>query len=167
MSEGVATTMTLEQRIRRLEDERAIERLMARYGECVDNQYDLDGLERLLTEDLVWTSNAFGEYEGRSVYIAGQSEISKGVEWAFHVMAPIDVGVAADGKTAEGTFYLLMLATFIDRESGSRAPIVLSARYDNRFVKADGTWRCRQMRVHFHQVSSLTEGWVVERFWKP
>jgi SnoaL-like domain len=166
-SEGVMTSTTLEQRVQRLEDERAIERLMARYGECVDNEYDLNGLEQLLSEDLVWSSNAFGEYRSRSAYLAGQREISKGVDWAFHVMAPVNVDVAADGSTAEGTFYLLMLATFIGGESGSRVPIILSARYDSCFVKGDGTWRCREMRVHFHQVSPLTKGWVVERFWQP
>jgi hypothetical protein len=166
-SRGVAADVTLEQRVQRLEDERAIERLMARYGECVHNDYDLAGMEQLLTEDLMWTSNAFGEYDGRPAYLQGQQQISKGVDWAFHVMAPVRIELASSGTTAEGTFYLLMLATFIGSEQDARVPIVLSARYDNSFVKDGGTWRCNRMAVHFHQVSPLTEGWVVERFWQP
>jgi hypothetical protein len=159
-----STIASLADRLQRLEDERAVERVMARYGECVDNSYDLEGMEAILTEDLVWRSNAFGEYEGRDAYFDGQREISKGVDWAFHVMSPIRVEVAPDGSSAEGTFYLLMLATFIGSDHG-RVPIVLTARYDNNFVKSDGTWRCNRMAVNFHQVSSLHEGWVVERFW--
>ena len=166
-SSELSATAALEQRVQRIEDERAIERLMARYGECVDNDYDLVGMEAILTEDLVWTSNAFGEYEGRAAYLDGQRQISKGVEWAFHVMAPIRVEVAPRGDTAEGTFYLMMIATFVDPEGDARVPIILSARYDNRFVKDGGDWRCKRMRVHFHQVSPITEGWVAQRFWQP
>jgi SnoaL-like domain len=156
-------TKTLEERVQRLEDVEAIERVMARYGECVDQSYDLAGLEQVLTEDLHWKSNAFGEYRGRVEYLNGQAEISKGVEWAFHQMVPIRVDVAGD-RTAQGTFYLLMLATFVD-DAGARAPIVLSARYDNSFVDDGEGWRCSRMAVEFHQVSSVTEGWVAEQFW--
>jgi hypothetical protein len=158
------TTASLEERIRLLEDVKDIERLMARYGECVDNDYDLEGMKEILAEDLVWTSNAFGEYEGLPAYLAGQAEISKGVEWAFHAMVPVRVEVTG-GSSARGTFYLLMLATFIS-SGGDRVPIILSARYDNEFIRANGSWACNRMNVEFHQVSTLTEGWVVERFWQ-
>jgi hypothetical protein len=154
--------MTLEQRVERLEAVEAVDRLMSRYGECIDNGYDLAGLEQVLTEDLEWTSNAFGSYGSRDEYLAGQATIAKGVEWAFHTMHPVAIDVH-DATAASGTFYLLMLATFLDGES--REPIVLSARYDNRFVKEDGRWRCSRMEVEFHQVSRLHEGWVRERFW--
>jgi ketosteroid isomerase-like protein len=164
---AVDVPSALAERVQRMEDERAIERLMKSYGECVDNNYDLAGLEQLLTDDLVWTSNAFGEYEGRDAYLAGQAEISKGVEWAFHVMSALRVDLDAGGARAAGTFYLLMLATFIGAKPDARVPIVLSARYDNSFVKEGVTWRCNRMRVNFHQVSSLTEGWVEKRYWQP
>jgi SnoaL-like protein len=155
--------LTLDVRVQRIEDVEAIKRLMGSYGECVDNDYDLDGMRELLSEDLVWTSNAFGAYEGLEAYLAGQDEISKGVDWAFHQMVALRVDV--DGDAATGTFYLLMLATFVASDD-ARVPIVLSARYDNEFARTAGGWRCSRMNVEFHQVSSLTEGWVGERFWQ-
>src|SRR6266542_6911486 len=84
---------SLNRRLRRLEDTMAIERLMARYGECVDNSYDLEGLEKLLSEDLIWESNAFGEYRGRDAYLEGQARIGAGVAWAFHLMNPLRIDV--------------------------------------------------------------------------
>jgi hypothetical protein len=153
---------SLEERIQKLEDVIAIERLMSRYGECVDNNYDLVGLEQVLAPDLIWSSNAFGSYEGRDAYLAGQEEIGKGVAWAFHVMAP--VRVTANGSTADGTFYLLMLGTFLTKGGTEREPIILTARYDNEFRRYDDGWRCSRMQVKFQQVSRLAEGWVREPF---
>jgi hypothetical protein len=161
MTDG-STLSELSDRLTRLEDAIAIERLMARYGECVDNDYDLEGMKEILSPDLRWESNAFGSYGDRAEYLAGQREIAKGVEWAFHSMAPVRVTV--NGDRADGTFYLLMLATFKTKDGDGRVPIILSARYDNRFVRNDGRWWCDRMRVQFHQVSDVTRGWVDERF---
>jgi hypothetical protein len=159
-----ASEITLEQRIQRLEDVDAVQRLMATYGECVDNSYDLDGMRQILADDLVWTSNAFGEYQGLEAYLEGQRQISTGVEWAFHQMVPLRVDV--DGDRATGTFYLLMLATFLGDGVDTRVPIILSARYDNEFSREAAGWKCSRMGVNFHQVSPLTEGWVAKQYWQ-
>lgn len=160
MTETIDLT-ALAERVQRLEDAEAIERLMSRYGECVDNNYDLVGMEAILTPDLHWESNAFGSYRDRAEYLEGQRQIAKGVEWAFHSMAPVRVDV--EGDRATGTFYLLMLATFRTTDGG-KVPIILSARYDNTFRQTADRWQCDQMKVEFHQVSVLTRGWVDERF---
>jgi hypothetical protein len=154
----------LDRRLRRVEDTWAIQRLMARYGECVDNGYDLEGLAELLSEDLIWESNAFGEYRGRDAYLEGQARIGAGVAWAFHMMNPLRIDFDGEDR-ARGTFYLFMLGTFLGPDDGSEHPVVLTARYDNTFVKRDREWRCNRMQVRFNQVSRWTEGWVKERFW--
>ena len=164
MTTNATARLTLEERLTRLEDAQAIQRVMSTYGESVDNGYDLAALERLLTQDLVWTSNAFGEYHGRKEYLEGQAQIGKGVAWAFHVMVPLRIDVL-DEVRARGTFYLLMLGTFIRGDTAAREPMVISARYDNEFAKQDDVWRCSRMNVHFNQVSRLTEGWVREQYW--
>lgn len=164
MSVADAATTTLEDRVRRLEDVEEIQRVMTRYGAFVDASYDLDGLRTVLAEDLVWTSNAFGSFEGLDAYLAGQEEIAKGVAWAFHMMIPIDVSVSSPAS-ATGTFYLLMLGTYLDATGSEREPIVLSARYDNEFRREEEGWRCCRMQVDFHQVSRLGEGWVREQYW--
>lgn len=159
-----ADETTNDLRLRVLEDTTAIQRLMATYGECVDNNYDLSGLKKLLTSDLEWKSNAFGEYANRDEYLAGQERIGKGVAWAFHVMVPVHIDVQDD--QAQGTFYLLLLATFLSAADGSKAPVVVTARYDNTFVRLADGWKCNKMKVNFHQVSRITEGWVDEPFWQ-
>jgi len=161
---SLAPTLSLEDRVRRLEDVEAIQRVMTRYGSLVDNDYDLVGMEGILTEDLVWSSNAFGSYGNRREYLEGQAKISTGVAWAFHVMTPIEVEIESD-DTGSGVFYLLMLGTFIDGAGGGSEPVVVSARYNNGFRREDHAWRCSRMNVHFHQVSRLSEGWVRDPFW--
>jgi hypothetical protein len=153
---------TLEDRVKRLEDTLAVGRVMATYGECIDNGYDWAGLESILAPDLRWESNAFGSYANRAEYFEGQRKIKAGISWAFHTYAPVRITI--EGDKAKGTFYLLMLATFLSKDGSGRAPIVLSARYDNDFRRSDRGWLCERMKVQFHQVSPITRGWVEEQF---
>lgn len=162
MGVSVQQRDTLEERVQRLEDVEAITRLMSEYGRCVDDDYDLDSMAELLTEDLVWESNEFGSYTSREDYLAGQKKIAEGVAWGFHHMVPVSIELE-DDNVAHGIFYLLMLATFADDEGDH--PMVISARYENEFRKMDDGWRCSRMKVGFHQVSRITKGWVRERFW--
>jgi hypothetical protein len=45
-------------------------------------------------------------------------------------------------------------------------PILVTARYDNSFVKLNGQWKFKHKKVHFHQVSDFRKGWVEQPFWE-
>ena len=55
---------SIEQRLRRLEDEAAIKVLKARYCEFCDNDYDPDGIASLFIETGVWDGGFMGRFEG-------------------------------------------------------------------------------------------------------
>jgi hypothetical protein len=155
----------LEQRVQRLEDIEAIKRLQSEYGRCIDRGYDLEGLARLFVEDAVWESNAFGAYQNRQEFLDGQARIAKGVRWGFHSFACNGVDVAADGRQASGNWYLVLFGTFVRKDGTTADPLLITATYDNTFVKLDGEWRFQRMKVHFHQSSDIRKGWIEQPFW--
>ena len=62
-------TLTLEQRVQRLEDYEEIRQLMVRYAAAMDNNFDANEIASLFTEDAVWTISpatpVTGRHEGR------------------------------------------------------------------------------------------------------
>jgi hypothetical protein len=75
------------------------------------------------------------------------------------------VNVSDDGQTATGSWYLIEFAT-MTRPSGGDATdaVVMSAIYNDTFVKENGEWRFKKVEVEFHQVSDLDKGWVLQQF---
>ena len=45
-----------------------------------------------------------------------------------------------------------------------RDAVVMSAIYNDTFVKENGEWRFKKVEVEFHQVSDLDKGWVLQQF---
>jgi SnoaL-like domain len=161
---GRRTGEDLEARIARLEDVEAIKNLKARYAYYCDHGYDADGMASLFVEDSLWTSNAFGTYHGRDEIHAFQAGISSEILWALHFMICPVVNVSDDGQTASGSWYLIEFATMTrpDGTPGTDA-VVMSAIYNDTFVRENGEWKFKSVSVEFHQVSDLDKGWVLQK----
>ncbi|HZV48512.1 MAG TPA: nuclear transport factor 2 family protein [Candidatus Dormibacteraeota bacterium] len=160
---GRRTGEPLEERIARLEDIEAIKNLKAKYAYYCDNGYDADGMAGLFVEDSSWESNAFGVYRGRDEVRRFISEIGKEIVWALHFMICPVVQVADDGQTATGSWYLIEFATMANPD-GSRDPVVMTANYNDTFVRENGEWKFKRVQVHFHQVSNWDQAWVHQQF---
>ena len=165
---GRRTGGDLESRIARLEDIEAIKNLKARYAYYCDHGYDADGMASLFVEDSSWESNAFGNYRGRAAIHAFQSDVSKQIRWALHFMICPVVNISADGESATGTWYLIEFATMVRadhaEDTGVLDAVVMSAVYNDTFVRENGEWRFKKVEVEFHQVSDLDKGWVLQKF---
>jgi SnoaL-like domain len=163
---GRRTGEAIEERIARIEDAEAIIRLKHQYARYCDQGYDADGFASLFTEDALWESNAFGVYHGREEIHGFIQSIGKDtIHWALHYMTNPIIDVAEDGESAQGTWLLLELATMAAVD-GSDAPdaVLITANYDDEFVRVDGEWRFKSVKAHFHQVSNLDQGWVRQPF---
>ena len=162
---GRRTGESVEVRLARLEDIEAIKNLKARYAYYCDHGYDADGMASLFVEDSLWTSNEFGTYHGRQKIHAFQSRISSEILWALHFMICPVVNISDDGETASGSFYLIEFAT-MTRASDPKTTdaVVMSAIYNDTFVRENGEWRFKTVSVEFHQVSDLEKGWVLQKF---
>lgn len=158
---------SLEARISRLEDAEAIRDLKLTYARFCDSGYDADGILGLFdsTESISWESDVFGHHHGPDSIRSFFENVSSEILWAVHLMLNPIVRVSPDGRTATGSWYLLELATMVARHP--QAPpdaVIMSGKYDDRFVKRDGVWRFQRIEIDFQQVSNLDRGWVEQRF---
>ena len=162
---GRRTGEAIEERLARLEDVEAIKNLKARYAYYCDHGYDADGMVSLFVEDSLWTSNSFGTYRGRPAIHEFQSKISSEILWALHFMICPGVNISDDGQTASGSWYLIEFAT-MTRPPGDdlKDAVVMTAVYNDTFVREEGEWRFKTVSVEFHQVSDLDKGWVLQKF---
>jgi hypothetical protein len=93
------------------------------------------------------------------------AEVAKQILWALHFMTNPIIDVAADAQTATGRWLILELATMVGVDDpAARDAVVLSGTYDDTYVKEDGMWKFKHVKVNVAQLSNLDEGWVRQPF---
>lgn len=148
----------LAQRIQALEDAEAIKKLKARYTNYCDNGYDPDGIASLFTEDAIWDGGVFGKRVGREAIRKFFQGASKMLPFAIHyVMNPI---IEVNGNTATGSWYLFQTCTFAE---GNQA-VWGAARYSEEYVKQDGEWKFKNLKVNSEFWTPYDQGWAKKRF---
>ena len=157
--------LSLEERISRLEDIETIKNIKAKYAGYCDSGYNAEGLASLFTEDAIWESNAFGTYHGKQEIYNFTDQIGKKeILWALHFMICPVVDVAPGGQSATGSWYLIEFASMTRPDGDELDAVVITGIYNDTFVKQNGEWKIKHMKVHFHQVSDLDKGWVKQQF---
>ncbi|MGZ1489852.1 nuclear transport factor 2 family protein [Brevibacterium sediminis] len=148
------TTLTLEERITRLEDIHEIGQLRARYCQALDDGRWED-LADTFTEDgaFVGLSTARGRAEMLEFF--PQLNSSTVTSW-WHFSS--NESVELDGDSATGTTWLLQPCV-VDGESQ-----IAAGRYEDTMVRAAHGWRFQERRVSFFFWSSLESGWDAARF---
>ena len=151
---------TVEERLQRLEDQEAIRRLKMRYARFCDAGYDPDGIASLFTEDGVWDGTpqmgeaSHGREEIKRFFAAAPPIMS----YARHyIVAPV-IDVDTAGETATGSWYLIQPATLQGQ------PVWLAGTYDDEYVKQDGQWLFRRVRVLLDFMTPHDVGWVQQAF---
>lgn len=134
----------LRSRITRIEDIEAIKQLKARYCEiCDHDNYDADAMATLFTEDGTWESSRVGKAEGREAIRELFSGFPKRIARAQHIVAnPL---IEVDGDRAHGVWYLI---SAVDQSDGTKYKWPSgAARYHEDYVKQNGEWKIRHLRV--------------------
>ncbi|MBW2396983.1 MAG: nuclear transport factor 2 family protein [Deltaproteobacteria bacterium] len=144
----------LERRITRIEDIEAIKQLKARYCEICDDGHDPDRVTRIFAEDGAWRSGpdkAEGHAAIRELFLGFQRRIS----YSQHmVMNPI---IEVDGTEAHAVWYFFGCFTFRENNEARW----LAARYHEDYVKLDGTWKIKRLRVRGPAMNArYDEGWA-------
>jgi ketosteroid isomerase-like protein len=149
---------TLEDRLRALEDREEIRKLKVHYAAACDDNYNADAIAELFAEDAVWDAGALGHAEGRAAIRKFFSRVAEFFPFAIHnVMNPI---IEIDGDRATGHWYLLQPATLA---KGNQA-VWLDAVYQDEFVRSDGRWLIKRMKVNSKFVTPYEEGWAKKPF---
>ena len=148
----------IERRLRALEDVEEIKRLKARYCTYCDDNYDADKIASLFVEDAIWDGGIRGKAEGRDGIRNFFVNASKRLPFAIHmVMNPI---IEVNGDAATGIWYLFQACTYAD---GDRA-VWGSARYDEEYVRVNGVWMFKHLKLTSHFWTPFNEGWVKAQF---
>ena len=149
----------IEKRLRVLEDIEEIKKLKVRYCVYCDDNYDADSLANLITEDAVWEVEGLGKFEGREAIRQAWIDGPQRMPFAVHmVMNPI---IEVDGDTAKGIWYLFQACTY--GWEGKQA-VWGSARYDEDYLRVNGEWKFKRLKVAFFFWTPFDQGWVKSRF---
>ena len=150
--------MTFEEKVERLNAIEDIKQLKARYCQLCDAGYDPDGIAAMFVEDGVWDGGAnFGCHTGRAAIHEFFSGISNDIVFAAHlVLNPI---ITVDGDSANGKWWLIMPCT-TELGGGPKEARWLLAEYDDDYVRVDGTWYYKHLRIDLKFFTPHKDGWV-------
>ncbi len=151
------TETTLEERVARLEAIDDIKRMKAQYCAYCDAGYDPEGIAALFVEDGIWDGgDDFGRYVGTEEIKEFFRGISADIVFAGHlVINPI---ITVDGDTANGKWWLIMPCTV--KQEGQKEARWLAAEYDDDYVKRDGVWLNKHLRLDLKFFAPHLKGWV-------
>lgn len=117
--------------------------LKSRYMELCDVGYPSKPLGALFVEDGVWTSSAFGTYEGRNEVEGFFDNISSSIVFAAHLALNPIIDVAPDGQSATGRWRILM--PFTKAEGKKRQARWILGDYAEDYVLRDGVWMFKRI----------------------
>ena len=151
--------MTLEElakRVQALEDLEEIKKLKVRYAKYIDDNFNVEKLGELFTEDAVWTSEAWGAFRGREAIKKYFAEVPKNMIFSCHRIVAPDITV--EGNKACGTWY--GMNTGVLRNGKGFWSSVL---YTDEYTKIDGRWFISSVKLSYFYRAPYEGGWAKER----
>lgn len=145
--------MTLEDRIRRLEDEQAISQVRAHYCHLLDERR-WDEFVALFTED--GRFSGLEAVQGRPAIRAFFERFAATTPEYYHFCT--NGTIAIDGDSATGRITLEYLSA-VDGVS-----YVSAGHYDDVLQRVDGQWLFRSRTITFYYLAPLAEGWAGRPF---
>lgn len=149
--------MTLEERIRRLEDTQEIIRLKSRYTELADSSAEKPHagaeISRLFTDDAVFDIVATGAPPViGSAAIAARFDDASLYPFSYHLLGNPHIDVVGD--CACGRWHVAV--AFNRRDLGA---MWTTALYEDEFVRTPAGWRIKKLRCTASAFASFGEGW--------
>jgi hypothetical protein len=143
--------MDIEERLARIEDIEAIKCLKARYFEICDDDHNPDRVVELFVGHGSWRGRGF-EASGRPAIHQLFSSFQGLVSETQH--AGVNPQIDVEGDHARGVWYSVGVFKF--RDGGQQQ--LLSARYDDTYVKVDGEWKLEHLRIELRVSIDLAPG---------
>jgi uncharacterized protein (TIGR02246 family) len=131
--------LTIEQRVRQLEDREAIRDLILAYAVRLDAR-DFDGYVDLFAENGVWQNGATlrrgrGEIRQMLVGIYGEQAQVDTSDPSYRIVSNVEIALDGDRATAQSRQLTIMRG-----EGGAPNP-VLSGIYEDQLIREDGEWK--------------------------
>ena len=133
-----------EARLQRLEDIEAIRNLLVDYGRTLDRR-DFKAYAALFAREGVW-DGGFGAGRGPAAIQAMMEkqmggQLITGTQKNFHVLSSFRIEVWGDTATAWSRW------TFMGEGQDGKLQPIYAGRYDDQFVREDGTWKFKLRKV--------------------
>lgn len=155
----MVTSEDLIRRLDALESEGAIRRLLSEYQEARDfGTGSGTHIANLFTADGIW------EGVGRVAEVLGSHQGREAIERRFSAPLPFAVhfltneSIIVDGDTAVGTWRYLQTTVYKGQA------VWIAGRYRNDFVRIEGQWKFRHVRIDGIFVTPYEDGWVKTPF---
>ena len=153
------TDTDIESRLRRMEDIEAIRTLKHRYCAACDDDYNVNQLAVLFTEDAVWDGGALGCFNGRDSIRKFFAASSRVAPFAIHQVSNSIIEI--DGDQATGSWYLWEPIVMV-RESQPTA-MWMAATYSDRYVRVGAEWLFEHVKVNLRMLTPYDEDFVKVR----
>lgn len=132
-----AAAPSAEERLQRVEDHIAIERLIMEYGVALDKR-DFDAYSALFAKNGSW-SGSLGTFTGPAAIKAAMLKAFAGpgmtnIGTNFHILSNPIIDIAGDTATASSKW------TFI-RMVDNKPVVTLSGGYEDKLVRENGKWK--------------------------
>lgn len=141
---------TLEERIRAVEDRFALNDLVARYCQTLDD-CDIDALRELFVEDASFGSVTGTPVTGREKLLGFIRDRAASEDWSFHY--PHTIVIDLVGKDEARGVVTQHAEMGVD---GGRC-IRAAMRYNDEYVRVDGAWKFKTRLVSFWYCMDLQE----------
>jgi len=151
-----AGALTVEQRLRRVEDELAIQRVLVEYSARQDAR-DYAGYAALFAKEGEWV-NGKNSYKGRDaiqkmlVNLYGPPPPGYVNNESYHISSNFQIDVSGDRATARSRHLLVMRGP-----KGEPTP-ALAGRYEDELIREDGQWKI--LRRVDYPVMPTAEEWM-------
>lgn len=157
-----APSVSLEERVSRLEDIEAIKSIMYHYARCTDN-LDADGIAAMFTEDGRFCSPALGNPTGRDAIRELYAKLLPGTKSSTHVIANQQIWF----KTKDSAVMHCYLHAWQTFDEYPKKPDCFSyGRYEVDVVReTDGEWRVTAFKIVF--AGQLGGGKCCDHFARP
>jgi hypothetical protein len=161
---AVMQTLTLEQRLQRLEDREEILRTLHQYSHALDFGKDAAEFADCFTDDGVWYSTIEGKWAGtRGVRLEGRAQLaawharnagSRGEPGAFgkHMLVEPDIRLDGDRATVRSYFHTL------NETVDGPLPFSMGQYLDVMVRCPDGRWRFQERHLQRESVHKNGQG---------
>lgn len=143
----------LARQLTQMQDIEAIKQLKAEYCDICDHAHDQDRIVSIFAEDGIWEGKGIGRAQGHDEIRALFASFAERVSFSQHNV--FNPRIRVDGNSAHGIWYLLGPFTF--REGKQQH--WLAARYEDDYVKIDGTWKFKHLRAYGRMAAPYEKGW--------
>jgi len=150
------TLKDLEKRVQALEDLEEIKKLKVRYAKYIDDNFNVEKLAGLFTEDAVWGGEAWGQFRGREAIIKYFAGMPKHMAFSCHRIVAPDITV--EGDKAHGTWYGMNTGILSNGKG-----FISSCLYIDEYKKINGRWFMSNVKLRHFYRSPYEGGWAKER----